>query len=97
MLASKQAGGAGWGVKTAYLYFCTCAIIFVLFFFTMPEVRNSCCLCNILFQAIAHTTIKQFKNRSYAELDELFERRIPTRKFKTTKTAAQLEVEQLPA
>ena len=36
----------------------------------------------------------EFKNRSYAELDELFTRRIPARKFKTTKTAVQLAREQ---
>jgi SP family general alpha glucoside:H+ symporter-like MFS transporter len=92
MLADKSAGGAGWGVKTAYLFCCTCGICGVIFFFTMPEV--SVLQLAGLRPADSDT---QFKNRTYAELDELFERRIPTRKFKSTMTAAQLEAEQLSA
>ena len=64
--------GAGWGVKTAFFFFCTNTILLVMFYFFMPE----------------------YKNRSYAELDELFTRRIPARKFKETKTAVQLAREQ---
>lgn len=33
------------------------------------------------------------KGRSYAELDELFERRIPAWRFKSTKTEAQMVAE----
>ena len=39
-------------------------------------------------------TLDQFKGRSYAELDELFARRIPARKFRATKTQQQLDEEE---
>jgi hypothetical protein len=35
----------------------------------------------------------QSKNRTYAELDELYERGISPRKFASTKTSVQLSVE----
>ena len=33
--------------------------------------------------------VPELKGRSYEELDELFERRIPTRRFASTQTEAQ--------
>ena len=52
-------------------------------------------LCtNTILGVLFYLFMPEYKGRSYAELDELFQRRIPARKFKTTKTAAQLEREQ---
>jgi len=37
---------------------------------------------------------RETKGRTFSELDELFENRVPARKFRQTKTSAQLELER---
>ena len=39
-------------------------------------------------------TVPEVRGRTYEDLDELFEARVPTRKFPQTKTKAQLERER---
>lgn len=42
-----------------------------------------------LMTVLVYFVIPETKGRTYAELDELFERRIPARKFKQTHTEVQ--------
>lgn len=50
----------------------------------------------VLFTILVWFTVPETKGRTYGELDELFERRVPAWKFKSTKTSVQ-EVTQLEA
>lgn len=44
---------------------------------------------SVLSTILVYFVVPESKSRTYAELDELFERRIPARKFKQTITAVQ--------
>jgi len=75
-----------WGVKTGYFF---AAISFVgggVLLLTVPEVSGPHSFKNF-------SDAPKTKGRTYAELDELFERGIPALKFAKTKTAAQYELE----
>jgi hypothetical protein len=47
-----------------------------------------------IFTGLVYFAVPETKGRSYAELDELFERRIPAWRFKDTRTSAQDAVER---
>ena len=78
--------GANWGVKTAFFFSGTSLIGGVIYWLFMPEVSGQW-----------HTAIdaSQFKGRTFGELDELFQRRIPARRFAQTKSHFQLQQAEL--
>jgi SP family general alpha glucoside:H+ symporter-like MFS transporter len=75
MLNAPSAGGRGWGVKTGmsdftHVQVLTCAawMFFILGF--------ACCVIIYLF-------IPEYSGRTYAQIDEMFLRKVPARRFKT--------------
>jgi len=62
MLNGQDAGGRGWGPKTAFMFFILGVVCSVAIYLFIPE----------------------YAGRSYAQIDELFQRRIPARKFRST-------------
>jgi len=76
-----------WGVKTGYFFAAISLVGGSILLLTVPEVG----LC-VHFTKREKLKVKT-KGRTYAELDELFERGIPARKFAKTKTSAQFELE----
>jgi len=73
---------AKWNIQAAFLFFGTCTLATVAMFFGLPEVSQ-------LSPYFIKLTI-QYRNRSYAEIDQMFLDRVPARKFSTYETNAQM-------
>lgn len=81
-------GAQGWGISTAYVFAGTGLIGLVLVFFFVPEHRGQCAqLGHTLSLSLIHL------GRTYGELNELYETKVPARKFRTTQTSVQRAAE----
>jgi hypothetical protein len=82
-----SATAANWGVKgTSFFFAGTGALGWILIYFFIPWVQ-----CHIMTGRTDANS--ETKGRSFLELDELFERRIPAGKFKQTQTSIQTSTE----
>ena len=73
----------GWGAKTRLFFGGLTAIWFIPVYFFYPEV----CRKRLIFSLGYHAyTMMQTKYRNFAALDDLFDRRIPERKFHLTES-----------
>ena len=77
---SPDAGNLG--VKAAYIFAGLVLPVFVIVYFFYPEVSSRGCTDR-------HTIDRQTTGRTYVELDELYNMKIPVRKFKSTVTSTE--------
>ena len=75
---------AGWGAKCGLFFGGLTALWFIPVYFFYPEVSDPSDMAGALLKVTL--THGQTKNRNFAALDDLFERRIPERKFHLTET-----------
>jgi hypothetical protein len=79
MIQPKAAGGWGWGPLGAGFYYAGTNLLSLIWcWFRLPETKVS-----DLIPLCRHETHQQ--DRTFGEIDVLFEHKIPARKFKYTK------------
>ena len=79
MIQPKAAGGWGWGpLGAGFFYAGTNLLSLIWCWFRLPETKVRC-----PYNLLTHQADPQ--DRTFGEIDVLFEHRIPARKFKYTK------------